>query len=71
MMIEKLREINAKLLEINPTSKKQQLVKKLLQNKDCFLKINITDAYSILEDLKIPDENKKEIYLELIKKEEE
>lgn len=68
MMLEKLREINNKLLEINPISKKQQLIKKLLQNKDCFLKINITDAYSILDDLKIPDEKKKEVYLELIKK---
>lgn len=68
MMLEKLREINNKLLEINPTNKKQQLIKKLLQNKDCFLKINITDAYSILDDLKIPDEKKKEVYLELIKK---
>lgn len=68
MMLEKLREINNKLLELNPTSKKQQLIKKLLQNKDCFLKINIKDAYSILDDLKIPNEKKKEVYLELIKK---
>lgn len=68
MMLEKLREINNKLLELEPTNKKQQLVKKLLQNEDCFLKINIIDAYSILDDLKIPDEKKKEVYLDLIKK---
>lgn len=70
MLMKELRELNNKLLELEPTNTKQQLIKKLLQNEDCFLKISIIDAYNILDDLKIPDEKKKEVYLELIKKEE-
>lgn len=70
-MMNKLKEINNKLLELEPTNQKQQIIKKLLQNDDCFLKINIRDAYSILDDLGIPNEKKKEVYFELIKKEEE
>lgn len=68
MMIEKLREINKRLLEVNPFDRKQQIIKNLLQNDSCFFKMNINDAYSILDDLKIPDEKKKDVYLELIKK---
>ncbi len=67
-MIEKLREINNKILEVAPSNYKQQLIKKLLQTDDCFFKMNINDAYSILDDLKIPNDKKKEVYLELIKK---
>ena len=40
-MIEKLREINNKILEVAPSNYKQQLIKKLLQTDDCFFKMNI------------------------------
>ena len=46
--------------------KKQLLIKKILEEKDCFLKISIEDAYSTLRDLKIPEEDLKKIYMELI-----
>lgn len=68
MMLKKLREINERLLEVNPFDRKQQIIKNLLQNNECFFKMNINVAYSILGDLKISDDKKKDVYLELIKK---
>lgn len=69
-MIEKLKSINEKLIKLNKNNdeelKKQLLIKKILEEKDCFLKISIEDAYSILRDLKIPEEDLKKIYMELI-----
>lgn len=69
-MIEKLKSINEKLIKLNKNNdeelKKQLLIKKILEEKDCFLKISIEDAYSILRDLKISEEDLKKIYMELI-----
>lgn len=69
-MIEKLKSINKKLIDLNKNNdkelKKQLLIKKILEEKDCFLKISIEDAYSILRDLKISEEDLKKVYIELI-----
>ena len=69
-MIEKLKIINDKLIEEyknNPDElKKQQLIKKILKQKDPFINMNIEYAYSILKDLKIPNEQLKSIYVQLI-----
>lgn len=69
-MIEKLKIINEKYIEEfkeNPHElKKYELIKKILNEKDCFLKMNIEYAYAILRDLKIPEDKIKEVYLELI-----
>lgn len=69
-MIEKLREVNEKLINtyINNEDilKKQLLIKKLLKEKDCFFKIDIETAYSILTDLEISESDLRSIYMELI-----
>ncbi len=69
-MIEKLRDINEKLISLNKNNekelKKQILIKKILKENDCFLKMSIENAYSILRDLKISEENLKKVYLELV-----
>ena len=46
--------------------KKQILIKKILKENDCFLKMSIENAYSILRDLKISEENLKKVYMELV-----
>ena len=69
-MIEKLKNINEKYIEEykeNPHElKKYELIKKILNEKNCFLKMNIEYAYAILRDLKIPEDKIKEVYLQLI-----
>jgi predicted HTH domain antitoxin len=69
-MIEKLRDINEKLISLNKNNekelKKQILIKKILKENDCFLKMSIENAYSILRDLKISEENLKKVYMELV-----
>lgn len=69
-MIEKLKIINEKYIEEYKENthelKKYELIKKILNEKDCFLKMNIEYAYAILRDLKIPEDKIKEVYLQLI-----
>lgn len=69
-MIEKLQLLNDNFiatLQNNPQElKKHQLIKDILNNKDCFLNMEIEVAYSILRDLQIPETELKKIYLELI-----
>lgn len=69
-MIEELKNINEKYIEEykeNPKElKKYELIKKILNEKDCFSKMNIEYAYAILRDLNIPEDKIKEVYLELI-----
>ncbi len=69
-MLEKLKNINDKLIELNINDenklKKHQLIKKILSVNKCFFKIEIEYAYSILRDLGIPEENLKYVYTELI-----
>lgn len=74
-MIEVLKAINYRIIsghKDNPEElQKQELIKKILSEKDCFLKIDITTAYQILEDLKIPQDKMRNVYLELINPEKE
>ena len=48
-------------------NKKQLLIKEILEKENCFLKMNIEYAFSILRDLKIEEEHLKDVYSELIK----
>lgn len=74
-MIEVLKAINARMIigHINNPEelKKQETIKKILSEKDCFLKMDMETAYQILEDLKIPQDKMRNIYLELINPEQE
>mgnify|MGYP004550313749 FL=1 len=69
-MIEKLRNINEKLIKLNKNNKdeyeKQVLISKLLKENDCFLKIDVEYAYAILRDLGIDEKDLKRVYYELI-----
>ena len=69
-MINKLRNINNELIKLNYNNlielEKYELIKKLLQDDNCFMKIDINTAYAILKDLKIPEEHLKDIYIQLL-----
>ena len=69
-MIEKLKLLNNKLIELNIDNeinlKKYKLIKKILSDDRCFFKMEIEYAYSILRDLGIQESNLKKVYIELI-----
>ena len=68
-MLEKLIEINNNIInQTNDDEKKRKhlLIKKMLNDKQCFLKINIETAYALLRELNIPEEDLKNVYLGLI-----
>ena len=69
-MIKELIKINDRLIEINKNNpkelKKHLLIKEILKDDNCFLKMDIEYAYSILRDLKFPEEDLKKVYLKLI-----
>ncbi|MEI3529453.1 MAG: hypothetical protein V8Q75_00065 [Bacilli bacterium] len=69
-MIGKIRKLNQQLLQNNVNNprelNKQKLIEKILSEKNCFLKMSIEDAYSILRDLKIPEDQIKDVYFNLI-----
>lgn len=69
-MLEKLKQKNKELIELYKNDKekldKQLLIKRIINEKNCFLKISIETAYSILKDLNVKDNNLKEVYCELI-----
>lgn len=69
-MIDKLKEINDSLIQINKNNpieqKKYILIKKLLEDKNCFVKMDIKSAYAVLRDLKISEEHLKEVYIQLL-----
>ena len=70
-MINKLREINNKLLNIHDINsdkyKKQLQIKNILVDDGCFYRIKIETAYSILRDLGIAESDLKSVYKQLIK----
>lgn len=69
-MIERLKELNEKLIQTHNSDednlKKQLLIKKILDEKNCFFNMDIVTAYSILKDLGIPRSDLKVVYSELI-----
>lgn len=65
-MLDKLRERALYLKTIMPGEKKYNLIIELLQNDDCFFKINSSDAYMILRDLKIKEDKLVKVYASLI-----
>ena len=70
-MQDKLIEITEHLInkEQNSSLKERYLlIRKMLNEEDLFLKINITTAYNILKDLGFDKEDDLSIYQKLIKK---
>lgn len=69
-MLNTLKKKNEQLIElyINDEEKlnKQLLIKRILSENNCFLKISIETAYSILNDLQVDKNKIKEVYNELI-----
>ena len=69
-MIEELKRINERLLLENDNNIKEKekylIIKKILNKEKAFLKMNIEDAYGILRDLNVPEENIKNIYFQLL-----
>ena len=68
-MITKLRKINNNLLfnaKTKEEKKKQELIMRILKDDFCFNKMNIEDAYNILRDLKIKEEELKPTYTSLM-----
>ena len=69
-MMEKYQDINNKLINYyenihdEKNLKKHLIIRDILKNEDCFFKMSIDEAFSILKDLKI--ENVKQEYQQLI-----
>lgn len=69
-MIEDLKKINDYLIKTYENNSKElekyKAIKALLNEENLFSKIDIEYAYSILRDLKIPENEIKKVYLNLI-----
>ena len=65
-MIEKLRKICDGLIKLNKNEKKYLIIKKILKDEKCFMKMDIETSFAILRDLGIKDDNLTNIYKELI-----
>ena len=71
MLIDKLIAENNKIIEeTNDKDKKEKhmLIKKILEDRECFLKMDIETSYALLRELDVPEIALKEVYLELIEK---
>lgn len=72
-MLNKLRaknlELEQKFLSQNDHKNVtlQRVISQLLKNNDCFLKMSIEQAYSVLRELNVKPEMYEKIYLELTK----
>lgn len=64
-MLEKLRILNKKMIE-KSGSEKYLVIDKILADDKCFFKMSVEEAYAILRDLGIEDENIRKVYLELV-----
>ena len=72
-MINKLRKINDELIRKavdTKEKKKYEIIKKIMNDDNCFFKMDIEYAYSILRDLGIEEEKIRGIYMCLIDPEE-
>ena len=71
MIINELRKINDKLIVLNQNNKdelnKQLLIKRILKEDNCFSKINTDISFSILKDLRVPEDKIKNIYMSIIR----
>lgn len=69
-MIEKLKIITEKYISVNKNNprelKKFELIQRILNTKDCFMHMSIEQAYGILRDLEIPENEIKNVYVQLI-----
>lgn len=68
-MLEKLVEVNNNIInQTNDEEKKKKhlLIKKILDDKQCFFKMDIETSYALLRELNVPEENIKNIYSNLI-----
>lgn len=68
-MLEKLVEVNNNIInQTNDEEKKKKhlLIKKILDDKQCFLKMDIETSYALLRELNVPEESIKNIYFNLI-----
>ena len=69
-MIEDLKEINDYFIKTYESNSKElekyKAIKILLNEEDLFSKIDIEYAYAILRDLKIPENEIKKVYINLI-----
>ena len=68
-MLEKLIEINNIIInQTNDHKKKEKhlLIKKILDDKQCFLKMDIETSYALLRELNIPENDLKSVYSNLI-----
>lgn len=66
-MLNKLRDNCEKLIATD--KEKYLLIKNILEDDECFFKMDIETAYSILRDLKVEEKALKVVYAELIKHE--
>ena len=73
-MINKLKEINEQLIRINSNNnkelKKYLLIKEILNQDNCFFRMSIEQSYAILRDLRIPEKDLRNVYINLIDKKE-
>lgn len=68
-MLEKLVQVNNNIInQTNDEEKKKKhiLIKKILNDKQCFFKMDIETSYAILRELNVPEESIKNIYSNLI-----
>lgn len=63
-MLDKLRD-QAKLLTIID-KEKYTLISNILKNDNCFFEMSMEDAYSILRDLRISEQDITKVYLSLM-----
>lgn len=69
-MLEKLRKLNDSILNCCKNNEekynKHILIKKILTEDNCFFKMNVEQAYSILRELNIDEKSLKSVYCSLI-----
>lgn len=68
-MIEKLRIINEDILASSKDENvinKHMIIKTIMVDDNCFFKISIEDAFAILRDLGIPEEDVEYVYSKVI-----
>lgn len=63
-MLDRLRE-QAKLLTVID-KEKYTLISNILKNDNCFFEMSMEDAYSILRDLRVSEQDIKKVYLSLM-----